>query len=808
MKAVKKMPEHPHVYPFKRVTETAIAKPRAGRKRRARVAAAENVAKCSLLAVVFFLMARAQILGGLHPFGPACFAAAAVVWPRRGTLFAIPVLLGLLTVTDGQAMLVYIAVIALLAIVFSLYTLDGRKQWFVMPGMVAAAVMVSKGLYIALAGYTDLQLLLSLFECLIAAGLSLVFLIVLTALRRFDIARRFSADETVCCFVLLIGLICGLSGWSLGIIDIQSMVSRLLIIIIAFLGGGGAGAAAGAMVGIAPSITQMVPPTVIATYAFSGLLSGVFSNFGRIGSAVGFVLGNLILALYMQDPADISAALAASATAGLVFLIIPGKVYKAAARAFTASGIKSAVEEKNERSLRMAIKKMKSSSSAFRSLADSLSSLAGTSKVSEEANVRTAMEQLSHQLCSHCSLRDICWEIDYHETFRGIVSLFESVHDHGLAEAKDAPDNFTRRCPHISELIAIVNCLYDLYCRSSFWQLQRISSRNLISGQMNGVAEVLDKLVHELVDHTDERETLERELRRAVSKRGLPIENAGITEVHDRYIEVWAQFVECPGEMYCRQAIEEESGRLLGRQYKVHESSCGSVDCGERCRYRLLAAGAHRFRVGQAQLAKSGRDTCGDSGGSMMLDEGRQLLLISDGMGSGPAAAKESAEAISLVGGLLEAGFRQGTAIDVVNAVLSLRGNEESFVTLDMCLVDLYSGAAEFIKTGASTSYIKRGSAVTAIKGSTLPVGLLYNVEKEVVVEQVMPGDMIILASDGLMGMDLDGGGAWLSRVIGEAAVNNPQTLAEYLLDKVISISNGKIKDDITVLVAQMGEIA
>ena len=91
MKAVKKMPEHPHVYPFKRVTETAIAKPRAGGKRRARVAAAENVAKCSLLAVVFFLMARAQILGGLHPFGPACFAAAAVVWPRRGTLFAIPV---------------------------------------------------------------------------------------------------------------------------------------------------------------------------------------------------------------------------------------------------------------------------------------------------------------------------------------------------------------------------------------------------------------------------------------------------------------------------------------------------------------------------------------------------------------------------------------------------------------------------------------------------------------------------------------------------------------------------------------------
>ena len=802
------MPEHPHIYPFKRVTETAIAKPRTGLKRRARAAAAENAAKCALLSVVFFIIARAQILGGLHPFGPACFAAAAVVWPRKGTLFALPVLLGLLTVADGQTMLVYTAVIVLLAIVFSLYALDGRKQWFVMPGMVAAAVMVSKGLFIALFGYTDLQLLLAMFECLVAAGLSLVFLIVLTALRRFDIARRFSADETVCCFVLLIGLICGLSGWHIGIIDLQSMISRLFIIIAAFLGGGGAGAAVGALVGVAPSLSQMVPPTVIATYAFSGLLSGVFANFGRIGSAVGFVLGNLILALYMLEATDISSALAASAAAGLIFLIIPGKAYKALARAFTASGIKSTIEEKNERSLRMAIRKMKSSSSTFRSLADSLSTLAGSSKVSGDANVRTAMEQLSHQLCSHCSLRNICWEIDYHETFRGIVSLFESVHDRGFAEAKDAPDSFQRRCPHISELIAIVNCLYDLYCRSNFWQLQRISSRNLISGQMNGVAEVLDKLVHELADHADERETLERELRRAVSKRGLPIENAGITAIHDRYIEIWAQFVECPGEIYCRQAMEEESGRLLGRQYKVHESSCSHVDCGGRCNYRLLAAGAHRFNVGQAQLAKSGRDICGDSGGSLMLDEGRQLLLISDGMGSGSLAAKESAEALSLIGGLLEAGFKKETAIDVVNAMLSLRGNEESFVTLDMCLVDLYSGVAEFIKTGASTSYIKRGSAVTAIKGSTLPVGLLYNVEKEVVMEQVMPGDMIILASDGLIGMDMDGGGAWLSRVIGEAVVNNPQTLAEYLLDKVISISNGKIKDDITVLVAQMGEIA
>lgn len=251
-------------------------------------------------------------------------------------------------------------------------------------------------------------------------------------------------------------------------------------------------------------------------------------------------------------------------------------------------------------------------------------------------------------------MRDICWEIDYHETFRGIIKLFEAVRVNGMADVKDAPDNFTRRCPHIKELIAIVNCLFDLYCRTNYWQQQRISSRNLISAQLQGVSEVLEKIAKEAVDFGEEREILERELQRAVAKRG----------------------------------------------------------------------------------------------------------------------------------------------------------NEESFVTLDLCVVDLYSGIANFIKTGAATSYIKRGTAVKTVKGSSLPVGVLYHVEKEVISEQLLPGDMVILASDGLLDMDMDDEGQWLARVIEQAAVNNPQSMAEYLLDKVISISNGKIKDDITFVVAQVGDVA
>lgn len=801
------MSEIPRIYPFRRSSGETVAKPVFASAKKASSAAYATALRVVMLSIAAFLLARAQLLGGLYPFAAAFIAAALVIYPKKGAVYAIPVLLGLYTVMNGPIFLVYAAIIALLTIIFLLYNVDSKKQWFVVPAMVVASMMVAKGLLMALTTFTDYQLMVSIFESAIAGGMSIVFLVILTAIRRFDVARRFSADEIVCIFMAGMGVICGLNGFNIGTLALQGLFSRLLIMLVAYLGGGGAGAAIGAMVGIVPSLSEVIAPSVIATYTFSGLLAGIFANFGRIGAAVGFILGNMILALYMLTAAEISAGLLSSAIAAIIFLLIPSKVSKKLGRAFSATGLKSAKEEKNERLLMLAVRKLRNAGWLFRDLSKSMAEVAADSQpLSEEDRVRASLEQLSHQLCSTCSLRDICWEMDYQQTFRGIVSLFDAVRNNGAAEVKDAPENFSKRCPHIKELIATVNCLFDMQCRNNYWQLQRQSSGQLISSQLAGVADLMDKISRDVSDFGEEREVLERELEKAIAKRGMPVEAAGITSLAEKSIGVWVQFIECPGEVYCRQAIEEEVSRLLGSAYKVYENNCGGKGCSGRCQYQLLAAGAHSLSVGKAQLAKDGKSICGDSGGSILLDDGRQLLMISDGMGSGSEAAAESSAAISLISRLFEAGFTQETAINTLNAVLSLRGDAERFVTLDVCVLDLYDGKINFIKTGGSSSYIKRGGTVKVIPGSSLPVGILANVEQETVQEQVFPGDMIILASDGLLDMDSQGEGQWLSRVISQAVVNNPQSMAEYLLDKVISVSGGKIKDDITVMVAQMGE--
>jgi len=789
------MSEYPHIYPFKRKKEAELGE-----------IAVKSGVECYLipwelicLLVSAVLLARAQLLGSLYPFGAAILTAAAVYYKHSLPWFFLALAAGTFLAMPGSQMLLYLAVYAVLSLLLFFYQADGLKQWVILPCLAASVMLVAKGVFVTLAGGSSYLFMAGVFEALFAGGLTLVFLVFFQAMRRFAAVRRFTIDETICFFIIAAGVICGLSGWQIGGITLQDVAGRLLILAAAFLGGPGAGAACGAMVGIVPSLSTVVAPTLIASYAFSGLLAGLFANFGRIGAILGFILGNLILAIYLLSADQIALSLGASAAAALLFFLLPHRFYKFLKMAFSAAGLKSAREEKNERLMQLAVRRLKNAGWAFKDLSHSLAEI-GEPMGAKDEGLQQVLDQLNRQVCGECSMKEICWEIDYSHSYRGILRLFSAVEKKGAAGVKDMPENFARRCPHSKELLAVVNCLYELYCRSNYWQEQRAASGRLLSGQMDALSDVLTGIAREITDFSGERELLDRELARALVKRNLPAENAGVGNISEKTLDIWVEYIQCPGEQICREGVEQEVSRLLNSEYSVYETSCEAETT--RCRYRLLQNGARRVSLGKAQLAKDANGICGDCGGAILLGEGKQLLMVSDGMGIGHKAATESARALSLVSRLLEIGISRDTAIEMVNASMSLRGKEESFVTLDLCLLNLYDGSVEFIKTGGAPSFIKRGSEIKVIKGASLPVGILSTVERDVIEEKTQVGDVIIMASDGLS--EAVGDVAWLSRLLQQAPSDDAQHLAEYLLDRAVIMSGGAVRDDITVLVAKI----
>jgi len=631
-----------------------------------------------------------------------------------------------------------------------------------------------------------------------------VLLVVFSALKKLDLNHSFSIEETICLFILLMGVVGGFGEWAVAGISIQDIVSRFFILAVAYLAGGGAGAAAGALIGIVPSLSAIIAPTAIATYSFSGLLGGIFASFGRLGTIMGFFLGNLILALYLYTGEQISASLAATAAAALLFFLMPRPAYLELKRIFSESRVKSAKESKSERMLRLSMRRIRQASWVFEDLSKSLASAAKAENEEIKDGNRLVLNYLSRNLCADCSLKEICWELDYPQTYHGILRLFKTVEERGRAYTKDVPEAFRKRCSHLKELLAIINCLYEMYARSNYWQMQREESRSLLSRQMAGVSDVLSDIAQEIVEFSPERERLDKELAVGLTKNGLAVDGAGVSSMSEKTLELWVSFGDCPGENHCRHIVADEASRLTNRQYAVHEVCCDGGMCREKCRYKLLSATARKLKVGKAQLAKQEKGICGDCAETMILDEGRELLLISDGMGVGKKAADDSSAALSLISRLLTAGFSEETTIDTVNGTLALRSEDESFVTLDICSVDLYNGQADFLKNGGAPSFIKSGSEVRIIKGAALPVGMLTTIKREKITDKVEKGDFIIMATDGLLDLGNDADAQLLKRIIEQAPALSPQGLAEYLLEKAVLISGGRLKDDITVLVAEV----
>ena len=177
-------------------------------------------------------------------------------------------------------------------------------------------------------------------------------------------------------------------------------------------------------------------------------------------------------------------------------------------------------------------------------------------------------------------------------------------------------------------------------------------------------------------------------------------------------------------------------------------------------------------------------------------------MILSDGMGSGEDAERESESVLQLLEKMLSAGFREETAIRLINSVLALRAEQNTFATLDISRINLYGGTCEFIKIGGAATYLRRGNWLECVEAKTLPIGMLRQVDYDFMVKKLYDGDYIIMMSDGVLDAVPESERAeFLQQIIGEDPGQNPQVIAGRILNASLLLQNFEAKDDMTVLV-------
>lgn len=211
---------------------------------------------------------------------------------------------------------------------------------------------------------------------------------------------------------------------------------------------------------------------------------------------------------------------------------------------------------------------------------------------------------------------------------------------------------------------------------------------------------------------------------------------------------------------------------------------------------RLLA-----YEVGIAR--KPTGEVSGDHYLARELDAERLLLVLSDGMGVGRRAYVESHATVVLLEKLLASGFEKNVALKTVNSILLLRSPEEVFATVDMVLVNLRNGCADFVKVGAAPSYRLRQGTVTTVKAQGLPLGILSDVMAEPASDALLPGDVLVMATDGLTESGSAEEQEWIREFLEDCPDAEASIVAEMLVKAAINKRNETRADDITVLVTR-----
>ncbi|NLB51999.1 MAG: stage II sporulation protein E [Syntrophomonadaceae bacterium] len=757
-----------------------------------------------LFVVGALILSRAFVLRELLPFVYAYIVGFGHRDKTRLMVLSFFAILGLFTVLNGFELWVNIITIAVLTAVINYTEVPKGKAWWGIPLLTLSIIMISKSLLMLMDQVSFYTEMVIVFESFLAAILTLVFMVSSNALHWKKSLDKYTFEEITAFIVLGLGIVMGLNEVYLFSLSISSIICRLGILMAALLWGSGGGTMVGVMCGIIPAISSSIFAQSLGMYAISGLLAGLFKNLGRLGVIIGFMLGNLALSIFVTDISAIIISMWETAIACLIFFILPASLKEK----IPVQSLGPISNLRNKEVKIMNSHLQESVRNSMENLALVFAELSSTftetesiqNRYKETAYLNYLYEEISNHFCYHCSRYESCWGQDFYATSQEILDIFAVAEQKGGAALEENPPEFIRRCLYGKEMINAINYLFDNLRTNEYWAERLDKSRQLVSRQLIGVS----KVIKNLAEGIDDKTVIDLEMRDKLLKECLRL-NLNITDLTpiktgggQMYLKIVTP--SCNGQSDCERDLAMVISSLLGDRMEVYEKKCPGFIGKGHCEFTLTRSFNYKVETGVAQAGKE--KICGDSFTIATLKEGQELIALSDGMGVGQKAYNESQAAVRLLENLLNCGYDKNMALETINSVLLLRSSTESFTTLDMVMVDLYTAEVDFIKIGSAPSFIKRGKKVGVVTSNSLPIGILDSLDMSSEKRALCPRDLLIIVSDGILEIGRsETDDTWLRDFLIDIDENNPQIVAEMIINQALNLSQGNPADDMTAIV-------
>ena len=658
-----------------------------------------------------------------------------------------------------------------------------------------------------------------------------IFVNSITVIVDFGARRAFTIEEVIGTSLLLAITITAFGNINIFGFSIKNILSILIVLVLGWKNGLLVGATGGITIGVVLGVITETEPLMIAVYAVSGLIAGLLNKFGRIGVIVGFALGNIVLAYVANGNTASLIIFQEILIAALGLLAIPKNVEINIEDLVGANKLLPETTGGSIEANQDTIYKLNSMSDTINDIAESYSNAAATIltddelKLQEKKNIDIFKEELKKNIED---LEDnMLYDEIYYSTDELLQDIFNYLLDNDIITEKnlikilEKHNNYivgfentkTQAREDVYKIVKAINYSYKISKMNFIWKKKLDESKKTVSSQLKGVSEAISKMAEDIdkkkKEDREEFADKKQEILKLLEQKEIEIKTIDIKQnASNRFIvEVYTDICNNLDGTECNiRKICKIISKVLDQNMIMQKQECGLRLEKNICKFTYISDDNYHIQIGTAKSTKADSPVSGDSSLETRLEDGKYLLALSDGMGSGPEAMKSSKIAIKMLERLLTAGFEKDVSLQLINSTLSANTEEDMYATLDIEILDLFNGNMEFIKNGACPTYVKRGKEVQLLKSMSLPTGIVSENDLVVYDFDLEDGDIIVMCTDGIIDSNKEylNKHLWLKYLLEDMETTDAQQIADIILKEAIDNDFGNQKDDMSVIVAKI----
>lgn len=678
-------------------------------------------------------------------------------------------------------------------------------------------VMIAK---LILTKFTIGDMLLHITLAVFSVVFYKIFVNSLVVIQEITEKRAFSIEEVIGASLLVSIAVSAFGDFAIFGLSIRDILSILIVLILGWKNGVLVGATAGVTIGVTLGIIAQNEPAVIAVYAISGMIAGFLNRFGKLGVILGFLIGNGILLYASNGTATDLVVFKEALVASLGLLAFPKWAGINVEELVKSDNM---LPEYNKRGLEQS----KETINQLNMVSETIKDMAKTYQEKPETDMYFKNRQafITELLNNLDGLEENMLYEDMVKPENEIVNeLFDILLDKQEINREDLLKTFAkfnnyivqyddekiskRMNEDIEQIVKAVNYAYKVSKSNFIWEEKVKSNKKNVQAQLDGVSKAISSIAVKMEEEIKQDDNFVNEKKKVITAleiKEILVDGIDINKKDNRYfIDVYLQEDSKTSENTDVDKIQKVLEKSLNEKLMRNEAKTKKLNKQGKRVFSYLSADKYIIQIGQATKIKNDSPVSGDSLLQIRLNDGKYLVALSDGMGTGPEARKSSQIAIKMLERLLMSGFDKDTSIDLINTTI-MNTNEEIFATLDIAIIDLYNGKVEFIKNGACPTYVKNKKKVQIVKSLSLPAGILKDINLTTYDKDIEEQDILVMCSDGILDSNVEykNKELWVKYVLEDIETTNCQKIADLILNEAVDNSYGIAKDDMSIMVCK-----